>query len=74
MEDQTVTSHWEGDLIAGWKNSYMAILVEPHSVYVMSVKVSKKRRTVVSAPIKQAKKLPTELYKSLTLDRGQELT
>ena len=33
-----------------------------------------KRRTVVSAPIKQAKKLPKELYKSLTLDRGQELT
>jgi IS30 family transposase len=31
-------------------------------------------QTVVSALIKQAKKLPTELYKSLTWDRGKELT
>ena len=30
--------------------------------------------TVVSALIKQAKKLPKELYKSLTWDRGKELT
>ena len=31
-------------------------------------------RTVVTALIKQAKKLPKELYKSLTWDRGKELT
>jgi IS30 family transposase len=30
-------------------------------------------RTVVSALIKQAKRLPGELYKSLTWDRGKEL-
>ena len=34
----------------------------------------KDTRTVVSALIKQAKKLPKELYKSLTWDRGKELT
>ena len=40
----------------------------------MLVKVANKEtNTVVSALIKQAKKLPTELYKSLTWDRGKEL-
>ena len=40
----------------------------------MLVKVTNKdTQTVVSALIKQAKKLPTELYKSLTWDRGKEL-
>src|SRR6201999_1128154 len=34
----------------------------------------KDTRTVVTALIKQAKKLPKELYKSLTWDWGKELT
>ena len=34
----------------------------------------KDTRTVVCALIKQAKKLPKELYKLLTWDRGKELT
>ena len=34
----------------------------------------KATRTVVSALIKQSKKLPSELYKSLTWDGGKELT
>src|SRR5262245_34210322 len=34
----------------------------------------KDTQTVVSALIKQAKKLPKELYKSLTWDRGKEFT
>ena len=43
--------------------------------YVMLAKVAgKDTRTVVTALIKQAKKLPKELYKSLTWDRGKELT
>jgi len=32
---------------------------------------NKETQTVVSALIKQAKKLPTELYKSLTWDRAK---
>jgi IS30 family transposase len=40
----------------------------------MLVKVANKEtQTVVSALTKHAKKLPTELYKSLTWDRGKEL-
>ena len=50
-------------------------LVERQTRYVMLAKVAgKDTRTVVTALIKQAKKLPKELYKSLTWDRGKELT
>jgi IS30 family transposase len=74
VEDRAVPGHWEGDLITGSRNSHIATLVERHTRYVMLVKVADKRtETVVSALIKQAKKLPTELYKSLTWDRGKEL-
>ncbi len=75
VEDRAVPGHWEGDLLSGSKNSYIATLVERHTRYVMLAKVANKdTQTVVSALIKQAKKLPRELYKSLTWDRGKELT
>ena len=74
MEDRAVPGHWEGDLIAGSKNTYMATLVERHSRYVMLVKVpSKDTETVINALIEHAKQLPAELYKSLTWDRGLEM-
>jgi IS30 family transposase len=67
VEDRAVPGHWEGDLIGGSKNSYIAILVERHTRYVMLTKVKNKdTESVVSALIKQSKKLPGELYKSLT--------
>jgi IS30 family transposase len=75
VEDRAVPGHWEGDLLSGSKNSYIATLVERHTRYVMLVKVANNNtQTVVSALIKQARKLPTELYKSLTWDQGKELT
>ena len=74
VEDRAVPGHWEGDLICGSNNSQIATLVERHTRYVMLVRVpSKDTRTVVNALIKQAHKLPRELYKSLTWDRGKEL-
>ena len=74
VEDRAVPNHWEGDLLSGSKNSHIATLVERHTRYVMLTKVSsKKTETVVSALIKHAKKLPAELYQSLTWDRGLEL-
>jgi IS30 family transposase len=74
VEDRAVPGHWEGDLIGGSKNSYIATLVERHTRYVMLAKVKNKdTESVVSALIKQSKKLPSELYKSLTWDRGKEL-
>ena len=61
--------------MSGPNNSYIATLVERHTRYVMLAKLSNKEtHTVVSALIKQAKKLPNELYKSLTWDRGKDLT
>jgi transposase, IS30 family len=75
IEDRAVPGHWEGDLLTGSKNSYIATLVERHTRYVTLAKVvNKDTQTVVSALIKQAKTLPNELYKSLTWDRGKELT
>jgi IS30 family transposase len=75
VEDRAVPGHWEGDLLAGSNNTHIATLVERHARYVMLVKIpSKDTDTVVNALIKQAKKLPTELYKSLTWDRGKELS
>jgi IS30 family transposase len=75
VEDRAVPGHWEGDLLSGPNNSYIATLVERHTRYVMLAKVAgKDTRTVVTALIKQAQKLPKELYKSLTWDRGKELT
>ena len=74
VEDRAVPGHWEGDLIAGSKNTYIATLVERHTRYVMLAKVDKRdTQTVVNALIKHAHKLPRELYKSLTWDRGKEL-
>ncbi len=74
VEDRAIPGHWEGDLIGGSKNSYIATLVERHTRYVMLAKVANKdTQSVVSALIKQAHKLPRELYKSLTWDRGKEL-
>jgi len=73
-EDRAVPGHWEGDLIAGSKNSHIATLVERHTRYVMLVRVkSKDTETVVNALIEHAHKLPRELYKSLTWDRGKEM-
>jgi IS30 family transposase len=74
-EDRALPGHWEGDLIAGSHNSYIATLVERHTRYVMLMKVAdRKTETVINALIKHSRRLPDELYKSLTWDRGKELT
>jgi IS30 family transposase len=74
VEDRAVPGHWEGDLLFGNSTSQIATLVERHTRYVMLVKVaSKDTETVINALIKQAHKLPRELYKTLTWDRGTEM-
>jgi IS30 family transposase len=74
VEDRAVPGHWEGDLIMGSNNSQIATLVERHTRYVMLVRVkSKNTKTVINALIRHAHKLPRELYKSLTWDRGKEM-
>jgi IS30 family transposase len=74
VEDRAVPGHWEGDLLCGSGSSQIATLVERHTRYVMLVKVaSKDTETFTNALIKNARKLPQELYKSLTWDRGKEM-
>ena len=73
-EDRAIPGHWEGDLIAGSNGSHIATLVERQTRYVMLARIeSKDTATVVEALIKQARKLPADLYKSLTWDRGTEM-
>jgi IS30 family transposase len=74
VEDRAVPGHWEGDLLVGTNNRQTATLVERHTRYVMLVRVpSKDTKTVIDALIKQAHKLPRELYKSLTWDCRKEM-
>jgi IS30 family transposase len=73
-EDRAVPGHWEGDLLSGAKNSYIATLVERHSRYAMLVKVpGKDTEAVVRALSKHVRKLPASLRRSLTWDRGLEM-
>jgi len=74
VEDRAVPGHWEGDLLCGSSNSYIVTLVERHSRYVLLAKVANRdSRTVITALIDQAHRLPDELLKSLTWDRGKEM-
>jgi IS30 family transposase len=74
VEDRAVPGHWEGDLLFGSNNSQVATLVERHTRYVLLIRAKRKdTETVINALIKQAHKLPRELYKSLTWDRGKEM-
>jgi IS30 family transposase len=74
VEDRAIPGHWEGDLLSGAKNSYIATLVERHSRFAMLIKVpSKETEAVVAALSQHVRKLPVTLRRSLTWDRGLEM-
>lgn len=74
VEDRAVPGHWEGDLLAGSRQSHVATLVERHSRYVMLAKLpNRNSQTVVTALTELICRLPVELRKSLTWDRGAEM-
>src|ERR1700732_379864 len=74
VDDRAITGHWEGDLLSGAKNSYIATLVERHSRFAMLIKVpSKETEAVVAALSQHVRKLPATLKRSLTWDRGLEM-
>jgi IS30 family transposase len=74
IEDRAIPGHWEGDLLAGAKNSHIATLVERHSRFTALVKVpSKDTAVVVAALSRHVRKLPSSLRRSLTWDRGLEM-
>lgn len=73
-EDRAVPGHWEGDLLCGSRNTYIATLVERHTRFVMLIKVAGKHSEgVVDALSTHVCKLPAELRRSLTWDRGHEM-
>ena len=74
VEDRAIPGHWEGDLLSGAKNSYIATLVERHSRFAMLIKVpSKDTEAVVATLSRHVRKLPATLRRSLTWDRGLEM-
>ena len=74
VEDRAVPGHWEGDLLSGANNTHMVTLVERQSRFAMLIKVpGKDTASVVSALSKHVRKLPLELRRSLTWDRGKEM-
>jgi len=74
IEDRAIPGHWEGDLLAGAKNSHIATLVERTSRFTLLVKVDgKDTQSVVSALTKKVRRLPVALRRSLTWDRGNEM-
>jgi IS30 family transposase len=74
IEDRAVPGHWEGDLLVGARNSHIATLVERASRYTVLVKVPRKDAgTVRKALAREIRRLPAELVRSLTWDRGTEL-
>src|SRR5258708_6583207 len=73
-DDRAVPGHWEGDLLCGANNTHIVTLVERHTRFAMLLKVpSKDTATVVAALGKHVSKLPQQLRRSLTWDRGKEM-
>lgn len=75
VEDRAVPGHWEGDLLMGSPSDAIVTLVERKTRYVMLLKIgSKDTKTVTTTIATHIQRLPDELRKSLTWDRGSELS
>jgi IS30 family transposase len=73
-QDRAVPGHWEGDLLMGGRSSQIATLVERSTRFVMLVKIDQKDAPAVAASLaKKIGRLPVELRRSLTWDRGSEM-
>ena len=73
-QDRAVPGHWEGDLLAGARNTHVATLVERSSRFVMLVRVSgKDTESVVGALSRQIQLLPKAMMATLSWDRGTEM-
>jgi IS30 family transposase len=69
-----VPGHWEGDLLAGSRNTHVATLVERSSRFVVLVRVDgKDTESVVRALGEQIRCLPRTMMATLTWDRGPEM-
>jgi IS30 family transposase len=77
VEDRAVPGHWEGDLIIGkGTRSAIGTLVERQTRYVMLIALPHGRtaEAVRTALAERILTLPEQLRRSLTWDRGKEMT
>lgn len=75
VQDRAIPGHWEGDLIAGYRNqSFIGTLVERSTRFVKLIKVdSKDAEAFAQALTREVLRLPRELRRTLTWDRGTEM-
>ncbi|WP_432571129.1 IS30 family transposase [Kineococcus sp. SYSU DK005] len=75
VEDRAVPGHWEGDLVFGARPSAIATLVERRTRFVSLIALphgykAEQVRQALSAAVQR---LPEQLRRSLTWDRGKEM-
>jgi len=75
IEARLVPGHWEGDLIKGaFNRSSVGTLVERKTRFVVLCKMTGNgAEAVLDSFIRQMKRLPAALRKSMTYDRGSEM-
>jgi IS30 family transposase len=76
VEDRNIPGHWEGDLVVGKDHkSAVGTLVERTTRYIIVVPLKAKDAESVRKAFEKAfKGLPEALKKTLTYDRGKEMT
>jgi transposase, IS30 family len=77
VDERRVPGHWEGDLLMGGAGkSAIATLVERHTRSVLLARLADGRGTeqVIEALKTRIEELPAHLLRSLTWDRGKELS
>jgi IS30 family transposase len=77
VEDRAVPGHWEGDLILGTANgSAVGTLVERSTRFTILLHLPGRHdaHSVAEAMIREMSRLPEHLRRSITWDRGVELT
>jgi len=71
VDDRAVPGHWEGDPLPGRHWTRVATVVERSSRFTVLVQFDSREMVVVTAALKRVMpRLPSELRKSLTWDRG----
>ena len=73
-EDRAVPGHWEGDLLLGRHWTQIATVVERATRFTVLVALDGRDMTTVTAGLsREMTRLPGQLRRSLTWDRGMEL-
>lgn len=74
VDDRAIPGHWEGDLLLGRGSTQMATVVERSTRFTMLVALDgRDMHTVTRSLSSTMTRLPEQLRKSLTWDRGMEL-